>query len=188
MKLICFLAPLSIALLIGCGKTAPEQQANQPESNPPTQPPTTPKVEPTKATLTPGMEAASKAHDEGRYADAVRVYTAELATEEAKSGPSWVQLSYLNNQLGLALDEAGQYDHALEYYQKSLVIDLKQLGPDHPDVAISYHNIAFVYKAKKDLPKAKEYWEKAHAILLKNLGPNHPHTKLVKGQLDALKE
>jgi len=44
MKLICFLAPLSIALLIGCGKTAPEQQ-------------TTPKVEPTEATLTPGIGA-----------------------------------------------------------------------------------------------------------------------------------
>ena len=31
MKLICFLAPLSIVLLIGYGKTAPEQQANQPD-------------------------------------------------------------------------------------------------------------------------------------------------------------
>ena len=55
-------------------------------------------------------------------------------------------------------------------------------------MANSYHNIAFLYKAKKDLPKAKEYWEKAYAICLKKLGPNHPHTKLVKGQLDALKE
>ena len=103
IKLICCLAPLSLALLIGCGKTAPEQQ-------------TTPKVEPTEATLTLGMQAAKKAHDEGRYADAVRLYTAELATEEAKPAPSWVQLSHLNNQLGLALDDAGQYDKALEYY------------------------------------------------------------------------
>jgi hypothetical protein len=95
MKLICCLAPLSFALLIGCGKTAPEQ-------------PTTPKVEPTEATQTPGMEAASKAYDEGRYADAVRLYTAELATEEAKPAPSWVQLSHLNNELGVALDNAGQ--------------------------------------------------------------------------------
>jgi tetratricopeptide (TPR) repeat protein len=85
-------------------------------------------------------------------------------------------------------DNKAEYDKALEYYQKDLAITLKQLGADHPAVAISYHNIAFVYKAKKDLPKAKEYWEKAHAILLKKLGPNHPHTKLVKGQLDALKE
>jgi tetratricopeptide (TPR) repeat protein len=145
MKLICCLAPLSIALLIGCGKTAPDQQ-------------TTPKVEPTEAALTPGMEAAKKAHDEGRYADAVRLYTAELATEEAKSTPSWVQLSYLNNELGLALDAAGQYDHALEYYQKSLAIDLKQLGPDHPDVATSYNNIGLVYKKKGEYDKALEYY------------------------------
>ena len=107
MRPICGLLVLSLALLIGCGKTAPDQQANQPESNPPNQPPAKPKVEPTKATLTPGMEAASKAYDEGRYADAVRLYTAELATEEAKPAPSLVQLSYLNNELGLALDAAG---------------------------------------------------------------------------------
>jgi tetratricopeptide (TPR) repeat protein len=217
IKLICCFAPLSLALLIGCGKTAPEQQ-------------TTPKVEPTEATQTPGMEAASKAHDEGRYAEAVRLYTTELATEEAKPAPSWVQLSHLNNQLGLALDEAGQIDHALEYHQKSLAIMLKQLGADHPDVATSYNNIGLVYdnkaeydkaleyyqkslaiylkqlgpdhpdvaisywsigaawRGKKDMAKAKEFIGKGHAILLKRLGPDHPHTKLVKDQLDALKE
>ena len=51
IKLICCLAPLSIALLIGCGQKAPEQQVNQPESNPHSQPPATPDVEPTEATL-----------------------------------------------------------------------------------------------------------------------------------------
>jgi len=39
------------------------------------------------------MEAAKKAHDEGRYQEAVRLYTAELAAGEVKSAPSWVQLS-----------------------------------------------------------------------------------------------
>jgi hypothetical protein len=48
--------------------------------------------------------------------------------------------------------------------------------------------MALIYKAKKDLAKAMEYWEKAYEIFLKKLGPNHPNTKLVKGQLDALKE
>ena len=85
IKLICYFAPLSLALLIGCGKTAPE---------------------PTKVTVTPRMEAALKAHEAGNYREAVRVYTAELATEEAKPAPSWVQLSHLNNELGLALDES----------------------------------------------------------------------------------
>ena len=55
-------------------------------------------------------------------------------------------------------------------------------------MAISYNNIALVYKAKKNLFKAKEYWEKAHEILFKKFGANHPNTKLVKSQLDKLKE
>ncbi len=112
----------------------------------------------------------------------------ELAAEEAKPAPSWVQLSYLQNELGRALYYAGLYDKALEYFQKSLAIWLKQLGPEHPSVATSYSNMAYAYKAKKDLAKAKEYWEKAYAVFLKKLGPNHPNTKLVKEKLDALKK
>ncbi len=179
---------LSAVLLASCGKKVPEQQANVPDPNPPTQPLAKSKVEPTKATLTPGMEAAQKAHDAGNYGEAVRLYTIELATEEAKPAPSWVQLSYLNNQLGLALKSAGQYDRALEYFRKSLAIRLKKLGPDHPDVAQSYWSVGGAWRGKKDMAKAKEFIGKGHAILLKKLGPNHPNTKLVKAQLDALKE
>ena len=162
-------------VLLGCGKKAPEQQAE-------------PKVELTEANLTPGMETALKAYEAGNYEEAARLYTVELAAEEAKPAPTWVQLSYLHSQLGLALDDAGLYDKALEHYQKALAIRLKQLGPEHPDVATSYNNMAYVYKAKKDLAKAKEYWEKAYAIFSEKLGPNHPNTKSVKARLDALKE
>ena len=81
-------------VLLGCGKKAPEQQAK-------------PKVELTEAKLTPGIEAASKAYEAGNYRKAARLYTVELAAEEAKSAPSWVQLSYLHNELGVALDHAG---------------------------------------------------------------------------------
>ena len=102
-------------VLLGCGKKAPEQQANVPDANPPAKP----KVEPTEATLTPGMEAALKADEAGNYREAARLYTVELAAEEAKPAPSWVQLSYLHNELGFALDYAGQYDKALEHFQKN---------------------------------------------------------------------
>ena len=129
-------------VLLGCGKKAPEQQAE-------------PKVELTEANLTPRMEAASKANEAGNYREAARLYTVELAAEEAKPAPSWVQLSHLHNELGLALDNAGLYDKALEHYQKSLAIYLKQLGPEHPYVATSYNNMANVYKDKKDMAKAK---------------------------------
>ena len=137
-------------VLLGCGKKAPEQQAE-------------PKVELTEAKLTPGMEAALKADEAGNYPEAARLYTVELAAEEAKPAPSWVQLSYLHNELGLALDNAGLYDKALEYHQKSLAIRLKQLGPEHPDVAISYNNIGSVHDNKGEYDKALEHYQKCLA-------------------------
>ena len=177
MLLIC-----AAGVLLGCGKKAPEQEANGPEVNPPAQPPVNeakqppakPKVEPTEATLTPGMEAASKAHEAGNYREATQLYTVELAAEEAKSPPSWVQLSFLHNELGRALDNASQLDKALEHYQKSLAIELKQRGPKHPDVATSYNNIGSVHDSKGEYDKALEYYQKCLTIELKQLGPEHP--------------
>jgi hypothetical protein len=55
-------------------------------------------------------------------------------------------------------------------------------------VAQSYWSVGGAWRGKKDMAKAKEFIGKGHAILLKKLGPNHPNTKLVKAQLDALKE
>ena len=155
IKLICYLASLSIALLIGCGKTAPDQQ-------------TTPKVEPTKATLTPGMEAAKKAHEAGNYREAVRLYTTELAAEEAKPAPNWMHLSYLHHQLGIALNVVGQYDKALDHHQNSLAIWLKQQSSEHLFVASSHDKIGGVHRAKGEYDKALEHHQKALAIRLKN--------------------
>jgi hypothetical protein len=122
-----------IVLWVGCGG-ADEKPVEAAE--PPTSPSqSTPKAEPVEATLTPGMEAAKQALDAGNYAEAIRLYTAELAAEQAKPTPSWVQLSFLYNALGFTLDKAAQYAKALENYQKALAIQLKQLGAGHPSVA-----------------------------------------------------
>ena len=151
-----------MVLWVGCGG-ADEKPVEAAE--PPTSPSqSTPKAEPVEATLTPGMEAAQQALDAGNYAEAIRLYTAELAAEEAKPTPSWVHPSFLYNQLGLALDNAAQYDKALEYFRKSLAIYLKQLGPGHPDVATSYNNIGMVHDAKGEYDKALEYYRKCLAI------------------------
>ena len=65
-----------------------------------------------KFVITPGMKAAQQSLDAGTYALAARLYAAQVAAEEAKPTPSWVQLSYLYNQLGEALHHAAQYDKA----------------------------------------------------------------------------
>ena len=139
-----------------------------------------------KPVITPGMKAAQQALDAGTYALAARLYAAQVEAELLEPTPSWVQLSHLYNNLGLALHHAAQYDKALENYRESRAIKLKQLGPGHNDVATSYNNMAVVYYAKKDLAKAKEYMGKAYAIRLKKLGSNHPSTKSTKADLDFL--
>ena len=113
-------------VLLGCEKKEPEREANVPDVNPPVQPPVKetkkspakPKVELPEVTLTPRIKAALKADEAGNYRRAARLYTVALAAEEAKSAPSWVQLSSLHNELGRALDNACLYDKALEHYQK----------------------------------------------------------------------
>ena len=97
-----------------------------------------------------GKEAAVKAFAEGRYADAVRLFAAELAKEEAKPKPDWMELSYLNDRVGDSLDSAGQYDKALVFLHKSLAIDLKHRGKDHRSVACTYMNIGIVHQEKAE--------------------------------------
>ena len=120
-----------------------------------------------KLVITPGMKAAKQALDAGTFALAARLYAAQVEAELLEPTPSWVQLSFLYNQLGFALNNVAQSDKALEYYRKSLAIDLKQLGPGHPYVAISYNNIGEVHRAKGEYDKALENYRKALAIQLK---------------------
>ena len=120
-----------------------------------------------------GKDAAVKAYAEGRYADAVRLFAAELAKEEAKPKPDWVALSYLNDQVGNSLRRDGQYDKALEFLHKSLAIDLKNHGKNHLYVAIGYNNIEMVHDKKGDSDKALEFYHKSLAIFLVKLGKDH---------------
>jgi hypothetical protein len=102
----------------------------------------------TKIKPTVEIFLAANALKQGRYAQAIELYRKAVAKEEAKSASDWVQLSNLNNLLGMALNAAGQYDKALEHLQKALAIFLKQLGPHHLDVAFIYNNIGLVHRAK----------------------------------------
>ena len=111
-----------------------------------------------------GKDAAEKAYDEGRYTDALRLFAAELAKEEAKPKPDWKRLSYYNSYLGLAHRSAGEYDKALEYFQKGRDARLRQFGPGQIDPATTYLGMAIAYGAKKNYIKEKEFLRKARSI------------------------
>ena len=107
MKPFCGLRALSLALLIGCGKKAPEQQVNQPETNPLNQPPAKPKVELTKATQTPGMEAAEKAYDEGR---------SSASTGEWERDPRSLLTSFNNMYNPCVVETGGEYRYKMWFF------------------------------------------------------------------------
>ena len=177
-----FLTTVAV-LLAGCAGptlTMPELLEEPPVAVKPFEPPIiTPKLTPNPdadvaVDITFDIFKANAALNRGDYAGAVKLFRSELKEEQAKTESSWVQLSYLNHQLGFALKHVAQHDEALEYYQKALAIRLKQLGPDHPDVANSYNNIGMVYDAKGEYDQALEYCQKSLATMLKQLGPDHP--------------
>ena len=122
-------------VLLGCGKKAPEQQAE-------------PKVELTEAKLTPGMEAALKADEAGNYQGKRRGCTSwNWPQKKPKSAPSWVQLSYLHNELGLA-DNAGLYDKALAA-EESTKLGPSPAGNNCGRVSCTINmGIAFVHNAR----------------------------------------
>jgi tetratricopeptide (TPR) repeat protein len=178
-----FLTTVAV-LLAGCAGptlTMPELLEEPPVAVKPFEPPIiTPKLTPNPdadvaVDITFDIFKANAALNRGDYAGAVKLFRSELKEEQAKTESSWVQLSYLNHQLGFALKHVAQHDEALEYYQKALAIRLKQLGPDHPDVANSYNNIGEIHRAKAEYDKALEYYQKSLAIVLKQLGADHPY-------------
>ncbi len=62
------------------------------------------------------LDADEKAYNEARYADAIRLFSVELAKEEAKLKSDWKWLAYYNNQLGKVHSSAGPYDKAMEFH------------------------------------------------------------------------
>ena len=153
----------AMVLWVGCGGHPVERPTGEAEEVP--QLPNS--VHPSKAT--PGLNAAAQASGK----EAVRLFAAELAAEEAKAEPSLVQLAYINKALADALRSVGENDKASEHRQKSWIIKIKQLGPDHPDAAAIYDDMGsdLLYEGKHD--KALEIYRKSLAIRLKQLGPDH---------------
>ena len=85
-------------------------------------------------------------------------------------------------------DSKGKYDKAIEFYNKSLKIDLATLGENHPSTAKSYNNIATLYYEIEKYQKAYDFMGKAIPIMELKLGKNHPDVKVLKDNLEFIKE
>jgi tetratricopeptide (TPR) repeat protein len=62
------------------------------------------------------------------------------------------------------------------------------LGVTHPDIAQSLNNLAALYRAQGDYPAALPLFQRALRIYEQALGATHPHTKVVRKNLELLKQ
>ena len=96
--------------------------------------------------------------------------------------------SVLYHNLAALYEDQGDYKKALEYYERCREIQKKVLGTDHPSTATTYNNMAGVYQDRGDYEKTLEYYEKALSIFEKMLGHEHPNTKIVRANIEIIKQ
>jgi tetratricopeptide (TPR) repeat protein len=124
----------------------------------------------------------------GDYTTAEPLYRHALAINEKALGPDHPSVATnLSNLAGL-LRTKGDNTAAESLYRHALTIDEKALGPNHLDVARDLNNLAGLLQAKGDERAAEPLFRGALAICEKVLGPDHPYTKLIRSNLESLRE
>jgi tetratricopeptide (TPR) repeat protein len=98
------------------------------------------------------------------------------------------EISKLQNNLALVLQDLGDYEGAKGLLEKALRSDEKNFGPDHPSTARSYSNLATVLQDLGDYEGALELSGKALCIFQKALPQGHPYIKTVSDIYQSIKQ
>jgi tetratricopeptide (TPR) repeat protein len=126
--------------------------------------------------------------DLGDPKGAKECYERALRIDEAAYGPDHPNVAIRINNLGDVLQDLGDPEGAKECFERALRIDEAAYGPDHPNVATGINNLGNVLRDLGDLEGAKECFERALRILKKFYGEDHPNTKIVKDNLEQIRE
>ena len=118
------------------------------------------------------ITAGSQALQEGRYAEAEKLFVAALEEAE-KFGEHDSRLALSHLALGRVYQELGHYTQAEPIYKRGLAIQEKALGPEHPKVATSLNNLGFLYEEQGKYTLAEPPYQRALAIYEKSLGSEH---------------
>lgn len=96
-------------------------------------------------------------------------------------------ISKLQNNLALVLQDLGDYEGAKKLLEKALRSDEKNFGAEHPTTAVSYSNLATVLKNLGDYERALEISARSVGIFQKVLPEGHPHIKIVSDIYQSIK-
>ena len=112
------------------------------------------------------MDAGLKAYEQGRYAEAEKVFLAAIA--ETSFGPRDMRLAKGLNNLGALYSTQRKYAVAEPLFKRSLSISEKALGPEHPYVADSLENYARLLRETGREGEAHRLEARAKAIRAKH--------------------
>jgi tetratricopeptide (TPR) repeat protein len=82
---------------------------------------------------------------QGKYEEALEMYTKSLAIRTRIYGDSHLDVAKSDGNLGNVLADMGKPEEALVHLQRGVEIKLKLLGSEDPLVPASYQNLAGVY-------------------------------------------
>jgi Tfp pilus assembly protein PilF len=99
--------------------------------------------------------------DQGKYAEAERMYQRALRIREQRLGPEHLQMADLLSNLAALYFDQGRYAEAEPLGTRALHIRERQLGSEHPDVAHALNNLAEVYRDQGKYAEAEQMYKRA---------------------------
>jgi len=122
----------------------------------------------------------------GKYPQADRKASSELAAEIRITGPNTLRVAYWYNTLGIISRYQGNYRLALQRFQKSLAVRRTKLGKGHKDTAHTLSNTALMLAKLGYYREAEPLYRQALETNGKLLGPLHAHTVSTLSNLGLL--
>ncbi len=123
-----------------------------------------------------------------RYSDAEPLYVKELELRKRLLGENHPSVATSLNNLGALFYRQGRYRKAEPLYRQALELYKCPLGQEHPDVAKSLNNLAELYRSQGRYKEAEPLYIQALELCIKLLGEDHHNTRVVRDNLERLRE
>ncbi|WKN44239.1 tetratricopeptide repeat protein [Tunicatimonas pelagia] len=115
------------------------------------------------------------------YRKAIQIKKQVLGEEHPDTATSY-------NDLAGVLRSQGKDEEAKPLYRKAIQIKKQVLGEEHPDTANSYNDLAVLLERQGKDEEAELLYRDALKILELVFGSDHPNTKIVRNNLNRLRE
>ena len=125
---------------------------------------------------------------QGRYEEAEPLYLQALELLRSLLGENHPDVAGSLNNLAYLYQSQGRYEEAEPLFLQALQLWRSLLGENHPNVATSLNNLASLYNSQGRYEEAEPLYSRVLAILKQTLGANHSNTRMVRENLEVLRQ